>query len=299
MAAAMPSLGALLVVCLAALGLASPARSRDGGHDAASMARRDEDGYGWTPKYFHEPGGSLARGHYDQRFFQDEIPYDEHRVVLRDLVRSYLAAMHAHGVETWLAHGTLLGWWWNGQIMPWDYDLDVQVASNTLQWMADRLNRTEHLHNSTDAQPKTYMLDVNPHHVDVDRGDGMNIIDARWIDTTNGMFIDITAVREREPDRPGYWSCKNMHRYASQDLWPMRVSEFEGAKARIPYNFEQILVDEYGPDSLVTEEYEGHRWDRGIKEWVKMTPEGEQRHHEMAKERKRQEMIREGRLPPE
>lgn len=259
-AAAMPSLRALLVAGLATLGHASRARNQDPGRGreqgAGSLSRRGEPE--WTPKYFLEPGGSLARGHYDLRFFQDEIPYDEHRFVLRDLVRSYLETMHAHGVETWLAHGTLLGWWWNGQIMPWDYDLDVQVSNATLQWMGDRLNRTEHEHNTTESGTKTYMLDVNPHHVDVDRGDGMNIIDARWIDTTNGMFIDITGVREREPDRPGYWSCKNVHRYASQDLWPMRVSEFEGIRARIPYNFEQILADEYGPKSLVTEEYEGY-----------------------------------------
>jgi hypothetical protein len=209
-----------------------------------------------TPKYFIEPGGSLALGHYDKRYFKAEIPYGEHRDVLRQLVRSYLTTLHEHGVETWLAHGTLLGWWWNGQIMPWDYDLDVQVSNNTMQWLGDNMNRTEHTHIFNDVS-KTYLLDVNPHHVDVDRGDGMNIIDARWIDTTNGMFIDITGVREREADRPGVWSCKNKHRYGSQDLWPMRVTEFEGVKARIPYNFEQILRDEYGDKSLVVEEFQG------------------------------------------
>lgn len=214
-----------------------------------------------TPKYFIEPGGSLALGHYDKRFFKAEVPYDEHRYVLRDLIRSYLTTLHERGVETWLAHGTLLGWWWNGKIMPWDYDLDVQVTNFTMQWLGENLNRTEHSHNFTDAADKpvtkTYLLDVNPHHVDVTRGDGMNIIDARWIDTGNGMFIDLTAVREREADKPGIWSCKNMHRYNSQELWPMRITEFEGVKARIPYSVEKILADEYGAKSLVSEEHSG------------------------------------------
>lgn len=209
-----------------------------------------------TPKYFVEPGGSLALGHYDKRYFKAEIPYGEHRDVLRQLIRSYLTTLHEHGVETWLAHGTLLGWWWNGQIMPWDYDLDVQVSNNTMSWLGDNMNRTEHTH-VFGGVSKTYLLDINPHHVDIDRGDGMNIIDARWIDMSNGMFIDITGVREREADRPGVWSCKNKHRYGSQDLWPMRVTEFEGVKARIPYNFEQILRDEYGDKSLVVEEFQG------------------------------------------
>lgn len=76
------------------------------------------------------------------RFFRREVVYDEHRVVLRGLVHSYLDAMAARGVETWLAHGTLLGWWWSGAVMPWDYDLDVQVSNHTMQWLADGLNHT-------------------------------------------------------------------------------------------------------------------------------------------------------------
>lgn len=252
----MPSLRGLLVaaaVALAAPVLASP----------RLLPREEPKSKPLTPKYFREPGGSLGRGHYDLRFFRREVQYEEHRVVLRDLVRSYLATMQARGVETWLAHGTLLGWWWNGRVMPWDYDLDVQVSNDTLQWLGDHLNRTEHAYRGpVDAQTpmpavKRYLLDVNPHHVDVTRGDGMNIIDARWIDMANGMFIDITGLRERNPDVPGVWSCKNHHRYTGQDLWPMRTTEFEGVRARIPYSFEKILSAEYGPKSLVTEEHAG------------------------------------------
>ncbi|CAM1510531.1 Fc.00g008660.m01.CDS01 [Cosmosporella sp. VM-42] len=254
-----------------------------------------------TPKYFHEPGGSLELGHYDSRYFKDKVPYAEHRFVLRDLIRSYLGTLHEYGVETWIAHGTLLGWWWNGQIMPWDYDLDVQVSNNTMTWLGDNLNRTEHGYNYTDPATgdmiaKSYLLDINPHHVDIDRSDGMNIIDARWIDMTNGMFIDITGLREREADRPGTWSCKNKHRYLSQDLWPMRVSEFEGVKARIPYNFEKILIDEYGTKSLTSEEWQSHRWDHDIKEWIKMEPEEEKQRKLEATERKKQELAEHARL---
>ncbi|PNP41026.1 hypothetical protein TGAMA5MH_06894 [Trichoderma gamsii] len=255
---------------------------------ASPTARFDRLKRDKTPKYFIEPGGSLALGHYDKRFFKAEIPYGEHRDVLRQLVRSYLTTLHEHGVETWLAHGTLLGWWWNGQIMPWDYDLDVQVSNNTMQWLGDNMNRTEHTH-EFNGNSKTYLLDINPHHVDIDRGDGMNIIDARWIDTTNGMFIDITGVREREADRPGVWSCKNKHRYGSQDLWPMRVTEFEGVKARIPYNFEQILRDEYGDKSLVVEEFQNHRWNHDISEWVKMSDEEIKQRKEEEEARKKEE----------
>lgn len=241
----------------------------------SSIAKRADEK---TPKYFVEAGRNIELGHYDNRYFESKVSYEEHRLVLRDLIRSYLFHMNSYGVETWIAHGTLLGWWWNGQIMPWDYDLDVQVSNNTLQWIGDNLNRTEHSWNYTETASgkfisKRYLLDINPHHVDIDRSDGRNIIDGRWIDMQNGMYVDITGLREREVDRPGVWSCKNKHRYKSQDLWPMRITEFEGVKARVPFNFNKILVDEYDTKSLVTESWAGHRWDHDNKIWIKETEE--------------------------
>ncbi|KAK7413635.1 mannosyltransferase [Neonectria punicea] len=273
--------------------IADPLMRFDSG--GISLSPRKDKDKPKTPKYFNEAGGTLELGHYDKRYFHDKVPYAQHRFVLRDLARSYLSTMNSFGVETWLAHGTLLGWWWNGQIMPWDYDLDVQLTNTSMLWLGENLNRTEHVYNYTnpetgDLVSNSYLLDVNPHHVDLDRGDGMNIIDARWIDQSNGMYIDLTVLREREVDRPGIWSCKNKHRYKSQDLWPMRVTEFEGVKARIPYNFEMILIDEYQTKSLVTEEWQGHHWNRDIKQWVKMDPEEEAQRHQEAIERKKQEL---------
>jgi hypothetical protein len=117
------------------------------------------------------------------------------------------------------------------------------------------------------------------------RGDGMNIIDARWIDTETGLFIDITGLSETRPDTdPGVWSCKNDHRYSVQDLYPMRESVFEGVPARVPYAYEKVLVEEYDDKALTVTEFEGyglysawtsangyrHRWDKQQQLWVKM-----------------------------
>ncbi|PHH73507.1 hypothetical protein CDD82_5407 [Ophiocordyceps australis] len=215
-----------------------------------------------TAKYFVEPAGSLALQHYDLRFFGGEVPYAQHGGVLGDLVRSYLGTMGRLGIQTWLAHGTLLGWWWNGRVMPWDYDLDVQMSSKSLEWLSHALNQSVYPYNSTASTRgavvlNNYLLDINPHHTDLDRGDGQNIIDARWIDMQNGMFVDITGLRERDPDLPGVWSCKNFHRYRSHDIWPLRRTEFEGVAASVPFNYEKILSDEYTDRSLVLEEYQG------------------------------------------
>ncbi|TDZ47638.1 Protein MNN4 [Colletotrichum trifolii] len=233
-------------------------------------------------KYFHEPCCGEELGHYDIRYFKEAVSYDDHRVVLRNLIRSYLTVTKKNNIETWLAHGTLLGWWWNGKIMPWDYDLDVQVSTATLYWLGQNMNRTEHDYEWTDADGKTqkerYLLDVNPHGTDKDRGDGQNIIDARWINMANGAFIDITGLAERDPSGlPGVWSCKNYHRYRTTDLFPMRETEFEGVPATIPYSFERILSDEYGTKSLVTTEWLGHKWEPEQKEWIRVQQPDDQK----------------------
>ena len=72
-------------------------------------------------KYFHEPGshepGSDGMlGHYDTRYFQRLLSYEEKQDTQVHMVRAYLDVFQAKGIETWIAHGTLLGWWWNGKV---------------------------------------------------------------------------------------------------------------------------------------------------------------------------------------
>ncbi|OTB13011.1 hypothetical protein K445DRAFT_304717 [Daldinia sp. EC12] len=232
------------------------------------------------PKYFHEAGGTLELGHYDARFFRGEVPYAEHGPALRRLIRSWLATTRELGVDTWLAHGTLLGWWWNGRVMPWDYDLDVQMPTATLTYLGRYFNRTLHDYRFLDGEQgqgqrnlyinKTYLLDVNPYHTDLTRGNGANVIDARWIDVDTGLFVDITGLAERDAaGAPGVWSCKNAHKYRTRDIYPLRRTEFEGVPALVPFAFDKILTDEYGAKSLVNTEWAGHRWVPELKKWIK------------------------------
>ncbi|SPQ27288.1 12d16e7f-1984-4681-826c-742e97d03454 [Thermothielavioides terrestris] len=248
-------------------------------------------------KYFQEAGGTYTLTHYDARFFRGLVPYDEHAGVLRHLIRSYLTTFAALGLETWLAHGTLLGWWWNGRIMPWDWDLDAQVSGATMAALAARFNGSVHEYEVAEEEEdlpaaaaggkkksaagggggkRRYLLDVNPFSVRVSRGTGLNMIDARWIDTQTGLFVDITGLVERDPRaRPGVVSCKNHHYYTQEELYPLRETEFEGVAALVPWEFENILVTEYGAKSLVLTEWEGHRWDPNLQEWIKINKSDE------------------------
>jgi hypothetical protein len=67
-------------------------------------------------KYFHEPGHDDILGHYDTRFFTTPVPDEERSRTLTYMIRAYLNFFEDHGLETWIAHGTLLGWWWNGKV---------------------------------------------------------------------------------------------------------------------------------------------------------------------------------------
>ena len=74
-------------------------------------------------KYFHEPkidDPSLVdiQRHYDIRYYRGVLDYEKKRDVQVHMVRAYLETFKELGLETWLAHGTLLGWWWNSNVRP-------------------------------------------------------------------------------------------------------------------------------------------------------------------------------------
>lgn len=82
---------------------------RDDGPDPADLEVEEY-------KYFHEPGGGDLMGHYDSRFYHGIVSYEERTDTLTHMIRAYLNFFRENGMETWIAHGTLLGWWWNGKV---------------------------------------------------------------------------------------------------------------------------------------------------------------------------------------
>ena len=145
-------------------------------------------------------------------------------------------------------------------MLPWDWDIDAQVSGYTLAYLGQHYNGTVYQYPAADDPPteRSYLLDVNPASVERDRGNGLNIIDARWIDVRSGLYIDITGLSETHPDdRPGLWSCKNYHRYQTTDLYPMRETMFENVTAKVPFAYDMVLTQEYEQKALILTEYEG------------------------------------------
>ena len=165
-----------------------------------------------------------AVSHCDSRFALDHaLGNDEIRTTLKGLIDSYATTMRKLDAETWLAHGTLLGWYWNRKLMPWDTDIDVQMPARDIAKLAVKYNMTEYVHPSPETgSSRRYLLDINPHYSIISFRDVANRIDGRWIDQTNGKFIDITAMHSDEVDSvPGPLTpmfCKDGHRYEVRRL---------------------------------------------------------------------------------
>ncbi|TVY84449.1 Protein MNN4 [Lachnellula suecica] len=225
----------------------------------------------FLPAHFHP--------HYDGRFADHQLGYRERKQALSNLIQTYLATMADVGVETWLMHGTLLGWWWNRKILPWDSDSDVQVSESSMHYLASYYNMTV-FHYKTPRIPegRDYMMEINPHYENREQTDKLNVIDARWVDTSSGLFIDITTARYNwtHPAGDGMLSCKDGHEYRDSYIFPLRETFFEGTPAKIPFAYKEILEAEYKQKALTQVDFEGHHFDEDKLEWIpvpkKLTP---------------------------
>lgn len=147
-----------------------------------------------STKHFHEPGLN-GGAHYDWRFFKKLEYTDYERIdILHKLSRAWFNFANSVGIKTWLAHGTLLGWYWNGMNLPWDNDLDVQMPMNSLIWLARNYNQSLVVDLDDDGGTHSYLVDVSSHIFERGKQNGANVIDARFIDIRTGFYVDITGL---------------------------------------------------------------------------------------------------------
>lgn len=155
--------------------------------------------YAFAPKYFREPSDlsdfeSLG-WHHDARFFNGAVFQDflDARTRLDSMIRTFQKFLKAHGLICWLAHGTLYGYVYNGLSFPWDNDFDVQMPIRHLHIMAQHFNQTLVLEDPREGNGK-FIIDVGSSITTRIKGNGMNNIDARFIDVDSGLYIDITGI---------------------------------------------------------------------------------------------------------
>ncbi|KAK5398533.1 mannosyltransferase [Exophiala xenobiotica] len=204
-----------------------------------------------------------AIGHCDPRYTPVRpTTIEETKKTLSAMMKSYAVTMSDLRAETWIAHGTLLGWHWNQKFLPWDSDIDVQMSVETLAGLVFR-NISEYRYPvAGEDRPRVYLLDINPHYTIMSTRDVANKIDARWIDTTNGKYIDITAVHI-SPGKTGHIPFEQ----GSDELFPLQDASFEGISVKVPHDSDKILAEEYGKKSLTNTRYHWHRFNKAAKVW--------------------------------
>jgi hypothetical protein len=240
------------------------------------------------------------------------------------MLKAYIDMTERIGIRTWLMHGCLLGWWWNARIMPWDSDVDVMVDEMGIQELGSWWNMSVHhftahdlglskdtslpvtLHSRDDGEElrerllyeqamktgKKYLLEVNPHYTNTSTTDKENVIDARWIDTSTGLFIDITTLHVQPIVIPPYdpnplspsdddedtddveLYTKDQHAYSFSQMFPLRTTTFENITVHVPYDYEELLLDEYGPRAITQRWFKGWKFDEERYQWV-LDVEGE------------------------
>lgn len=197
-------------------------------------------------KYFHEAAllndKKKLGTHYDWRFFRRLLSFQERQEALRRIAVHWQLFAEAAEIKYWYAHGSLLGYRWNGMALPWDSDHDIQMPIRVLDRLARVFNRT--LVVVGEKGLNKYLIDINPYYVHRTRGNGKNVIDGRFIDTKTGLYVDITGLTQTKPGRSEV-SCKNMHTYSISDISQLQRTQFEGHSALVPKMTDKLLSQEY------------------------------------------------------
>ncbi|KAJ3235827.1 hypothetical protein HDU81_011406 [Chytriomyces hyalinus] len=263
-------------------------------------------------KYFYECGADQKR---DYRYTKPEDCQINNKVSYRastpatllhnlqyaqlsvkSLMKAWIEFSQKNSIVWWVSHGELLGWAWNGNLLPWDLDWDLQMTTYQLVQLV--------AYNQTLIDGR-FFIDVNP-SIYVRTRQPNNIIDARVIDTWTGYFVDITGVsyldrtlmnkdfkhityawneveeqnrvNESDPERV---YCKSIHRYSYDELMPLHETMLAGLKVWRPRAALKLIVREYSENALIKEKYEvGYRgevyaWDRKTAQWNMMETKSE------------------------
>ncbi|CCE72748.1 Piso0_000342 [Millerozyma farinosa CBS 7064] len=260
------------------------------------------------PKYFHEARMVKAEmdhglgAHFDWRFFNG-LPSDYQTVsiFMHGLIRAWLAFTGRVKCSTWLAHGSLLSWYWNGVAFPWDYDIDVQMPIADLHSLCKKYNQSLIVDLGSEGDAETrhgkYFLDCGTFISTRTRSNGNNNIDARFIDVDNGYYVDITGLalsasvppnRYRQLlddvvgvneanklpiyDRNGFlrlYNCRNNHFSLYSELSPLRLTMYEGQPTYVPHDYESLLKAEYGERGISQNLFEQYTFLPQLRLWIK------------------------------
>ncbi|RCK54716.1 Protein MNN4 [Candida viswanathii] len=231
--------------------------------------------------------------HYDWRYFSGALNYEKpgwnqqemtHRtnIILDRLLRNWQRFSIEKGIITWIMHGPLLSWYWNGLLFPFDNDIDIQMPIDELLNLAKNYNQTLVVENPSEGYGK-YLIEVNSYIHNRGVSDQQNHIDARFIDVDSGIYIDITALSNSSAKPPKEYEEKKelvdlgedklifndrrKHFYTLDQIGPLKFSMLTGIPVLVPHQIANRLKFEYSK-GLSAYEYGGWFFIKKLNLWV-------------------------------
>ena len=173
------------------------------------------------------------------------------------------------GVPLVIMHGSLIGWWWNQETLPWDDDIDIVLTDpkKFQMWLFSHPTRLpipvrrEHpndkytFYQLKDRNFAVYFDNNQNHHVEY-----------RLIHLPTGVYTDIcimyktydkNVLRSKKVSRPStikwpLWAMKATfkniwggHLYNDKDMFPLKKCNLNGYSLHCPANVDSVLKQEY------------------------------------------------------
>lgn len=223
--------------------------------------------------------------HYDWRFFSDALFYlkdgwskaervERTNIILERLLRNWSRFAEEKGIVTWIMHGPLLSWYWDGLMFPFDVDIDIQMPISELIRLSQNYNQTLVVENPSEGYGR-FLIDVGTYIHNRGESETGNHIDARFVDVDLGIYIDITALAKSRFDLPDdykkqpivvkekgdydaeVYNDRRKHFYTLPQLGPLSYSMMGGVPVYVPNQIEARLRWEY---SKGLDDYEFNSW---------------------------------------
>lgn len=233
--------------------------------------------------------------HYDWRFFNGALNYAREgwtqkdnslrtKIILERLLRNWFRFTQEKRLVSWIMHGPLLGWYWNGQMFPYDNDLDVQMPVMELLRLGKEYNQTLVIEDPEEGFGR-YLIDVGTFIFNRDISRTGNHIDARFIDIDSGIYIDITGLSTIRARIPIEYARKGLltpsivenaslvvndrrkHFYTLEQISPLRKTLLNGVPVFIPNQLLERLTYEY-PKGLTSLNYKDWYFIRKLGLWL-------------------------------
>ena len=210
--------------------------------------------------------------HYDWRFFNGKLKDGARTaIILERLLRNWFRFTEKYGIVSWIAHGPLLSWYWNGAIFPYDNDLDVQMPIKQLAKLGELYNQTLVVEDLREGFGK-YLIDVGTFIHNRDISNDGNHIDARFIDVDTGVYIDITGLSNVVVSRASRYDGRDIHDrrkhfYKLTDLAPVKLSMLNGVPCYITNHIVQNLKREYR-SGITRKQYQDYIFSNKLNIWI-------------------------------